>query len=186
MEPAPTTRTKVEEESEMKKNSQFFKTTAALCLAGFLAVTSLAACSVKTNVDGTSDPNGPFKAVDPSGVWANDCYYENGAYISEKVTIKDGAFSDEVKVFTNSACSGTPYFNDTKAGTYVIGGPAQYEISAVNVDITMPDTDGKMKTFYSIVAISGDYLYLPTYQGNNPESRPHYVTYSRAYKRVGN
>lgn len=161
-----------------------------------LIVLALASITLMTNVacqvdlqavddNAVFDDNGNPVKLD--GIWETGCIADpnSSAYMEGKLQFSDKDVKSEMKVFNDSTCSQV-FYTDTAEGTFKVGVKSANLPGAYEVDYSLTFADGRKATYYDIVKIEGDTMFLGTYKGMNPQSRPISVDRSIGYKKTGN
>lgn len=148
-----------------------------------LALT-LAACAKKVNVEPGAAPT-PYNAPDITGTWKTGCAQGNGgAYEIRSFIIEGAALKNTTDIFFDSACAQNGGTYTSLEGTYTATGENASLAGALNIEVKFTDMNGNAKTGYTVVLVEESSLYLGSYLGLNPESRPSEVDRAFAYKKV--
>jgi hypothetical protein len=171
----------------MKMNSQFI--TLGIAFSTLASVLVSSGCSVKAsggaapNAQGVTPPVVTAPSMD--GQWRADCAGQSGFFVSELLTLSNGNYTDQVQIFINSTCDGTPITSQNQTGTFTVGSAAVLEPGAFDLDITAPDQNNVTTHYYTIVLREGDHLFLPVSKSSSSQNRPNFVDRSHVYTKVG-
>lgn len=164
------------------KSSQLFISFASLAL-----VASQTACSVNADLQTPQLNPGDKSVLTASllGQWESNCFTQGSGYQKKKLEIKDGSYTSSIALFVDAACvTAVPVPAQQESGDFVVEAKDPYLVGAIDIRLTYKNMSNQMETGYSLVLIEDNTLYLPSYVGLNPQSRPSVVDRSVAFKRV--
>lgn len=132
-------------------------------MATILTAVMLAACSASVDAGPITPPpfgpQGGFKISDANGTWKTGCTLEGNFGSISTLTLSDGSFTSENKVFNSSICDpSTLVMEKTFLGTVSLISESASEPGSYNVDVITQDAE--VDSYSNIVRIEGNEMYF--------------------------